>query len=176
MATAQDNDKGDEYDGGMLSEPIQQLLKEDFKDSAARECERVRKQLCDLRVVHAEKKKKAEAILQQRRSKQQLRLDLTSKAVATMVDQGKASSEEAERMQYILQDSVRDDLEGDICQNEEDPQILPSNSSQIRSKRKTTKQPVSTGLNLPNHQPQHQQPLLFPVKTAVSNLQRDKDI
>ena len=61
----------------------------------------VRKQMNDMIAMVAEKKKKAEAVLQQSRRNQQLHLDLASKAVVAMLDQGKASSEEAERMHHI---------------------------------------------------------------------------
>ena len=47
-----------------------------------------------------------------------------------MIDQGKASSSEAKRMQQILQDSAKDQLEDDLRQDEVDPPILhPKDSS-----------------------------------------------
>ena len=127
-------------------------------------------------LVRQKKSRDAEAAHQHRLSKKQLRLYQTSLAVEQMLEQGKTTSQEADRMQQILQNELRKHLDDDLLHEDqvkhEDP---PPYDNQFRPKVKPTKLPVRVASN-PNHQPQCQDCRSFPVRDSVSNGKSDNDI
>ena len=112
--------------------------------------------------------------------KQQLRFDFSLKSIATMLYQGKASLEELDRMQQILQEGVKGQLDDGplltLQDDHEDSSFYTKDNRQFQLKMKTTKHPVNSSPNLLNHPPQRQDPLSFLVKTTTSTFQREEDI